>query len=156
MKFIFLDIDGVLNRVGTESELRTATKWHGYIGMEPELVKRFNKLVRQTKATVVLSSTWRLSKSWREDMKGNGLTCKFLDRTPYLVDDDQMHMPRGKEIKAWLFDWQAENPTQTLEAYAIIDDDSDFLPDQPLFNTDHAFGLTQEMADAIARHLCTA
>lgn len=156
MKIIFLDIDGVLNRLGTPMQGRTTTKWEGLIGMEPELVERMNALVARTGALVVLSSTWRLSKTWREDMRQNGLTFEFLDRTPYLQTGEGEsfhHLERGEEIDAWICEYLTQDRERQLDAYAIIDDDSDMLPSQPLFKTGYEKGLTQEIADAIAAHL---
>jgi HAD domain in Swiss Army Knife RNA repair proteins len=140
MKVIFLDIDGVLNRIGTFN--RTKTRWGGYVGMEPELVGRFNALVRKTGAEVVLSSTWRLHSEWRETMKANGLSFVFLDRTP----NGQTRF-RGAEIAAWL------RNREDIDGYAILDDDSDFFAEQPLFRTSHEYGLTEEIARQIEQHL---
>lgn len=141
---IFLDIDGVLNRLGTLEEGRTTTLWEGFIGMEPELVARFNELVKKTNAWVVLSSTWRRDRNWREVMAANGLDFEFLDRTPV-----HHRKPRGYEIYAWL----REN--RDLKTYAIIDDNADMLLLQKshFFQTDFRFGLTQEIADAVATYL---
>lgn len=142
MKLIFLDIDGVLNRLGTEN--RTTTRWRGFIGMEPELVIRFNELCENTGAKVVLSSTWRLDPDWREVMKANGLRCEFIDRTP--SDGNE----RGEEVDEWLCAFLKK---ETVEKYVIIDDDSDFYPTQPLFKTDYREGLTAERAVAIHEYL---
>ena len=62
MKVIFLDIDGVLNCIGSFN--RTKTRFNGFVGMDPTLVARFNSLVEKTGARVVLSSTWRLDPKW--------------------------------------------------------------------------------------------
>lgn len=145
MQVIFLDIDGVLNRLGKAEEGRTTTRWRGFIGMETELVNRFNSLVEQLNVNVVLSSTWRLDDDWREEMKANGLTCQFLDKTP--------HLPgylRGSEISAWV----EGHPEVTK--YAIIDDNSDMLPGQPFFQTSYREGLTEEIAQKIINYFKTA
>lgn len=155
-KIIFLDIDGVLNRLGTPQQGRTTEKWEGLIGMEPELVTRFNRLVRETEAKVVLSSTWRLSKTWREDMRQNGLDFEFLDRTPHLHAGEgptYRHLERGAEVEHWLCEYLSTGAP--VQKYAIIDDDSDFMPGQPLFQTSYESGLTKEIADAVAIHLRT-
>lgn len=169
MKLIFLDIDGVLNTTQTQI---LAGKRGGLIGMQPDLVQRFNQLVERTGAKVVLSSTWRLSKTWRKDMRENGLTMEFLDRTPHMpLLGGVESMERGKEIKAWLdahplikCDTPTSCPPPTramcnghkVEAYAILDDDSDMLPDQPHFKTSfYDGGLTEEIAAAVEKHLAT-
>ena len=53
MKVIFLDIDGVLNCAKTPNPRKLP-----YI-VDPRLLRRFARLVKRTKAKVVLSSTWR-------------------------------------------------------------------------------------------------
>lgn len=149
MKIIFLDIDGVLNRLGTVVQGRTMINFNGVIGMEPELVKRFNELVRKTGARVVLSSTWRLSDTWRADMRANGLEMEFLDRTDDLYDPKKrfIRTGRGIEINKWL----SEHPK--VEKYVIIDDDSDMLPGQVFFKTSSVSGLTHEIAEQIEKCL---
>lgn len=141
MKIIFLDIDGVLNRIGETN--RTTTKWEGCIGMEPELVDRLNELRHFTGAELVLSSTWRLSDNWREAMRKNGIIHEFLDRTPRVNPGI-----RGDEIALWLWN-------RPVEKYAILDDDNDFILGQPLFQTDYREGLTPTIARAVAEHLLT-
>ena len=132
MKIIFLDIDGVLNTK------ETAERWHGLIGMDPELVDRFNKLVEDTSAEVVLSSTWRHKKTWRKTMKDNGLNMRFLDRTISLPGKI-----RGLEIKEWV-------DRNNVDKYVILDDDSDMLPDQLLFKTSFFDGgLTDRICDSV-------
>lgn len=139
MRLIFLDIDGVLNTSETKQRHR------GFIGMQPDLVQRFNELVRSTDAGVILSSTWRIDPNWEKTMRSCGLTCKFLGRTDRLPSGI-----RGEEIQEWL-----DKYTEPVEAYAIIDDDSDMLPHQPHFKTSfYAGGLTDEIAEAIRKHLC--
>lgn len=141
---IFLDFDGVLNRIGSVEDGRTLREYGGIIALEPELVERMNELQRRTDAFVVCSSDWRKEPTWREDAKANGLTFDFLDRTPRLRGF------RGHEIHAWL------KKNRDLKNYAIIDDDSDMLALQKphFFKTSSSFGLTQEIADKVAEHIC--
>lgn len=143
---IFLDIDGVMNRLGTFEEGRTTTKWEGYIGMDPELVALFNYIVKRIDAYVVLSSTWRMDPNWQETMRKNGFDFEFLDKTPR-----HPGKRRGEEIYAWL------KQNRDIKRYAIIDDDSDMLVLQKphFFHTDYRLGLTKEMATEIIRYLST-
>ncbi|KKN16786.1 hypothetical protein LCGC14_0972480 [marine sediment metagenome] len=135
MKIIFLDIDGVLNTV------QTLQRCDGFIGMSPILVKRFNKLVKDTGAEVVLSSTWRLAKNWRKVMAKNGLDMKFLDRTV------RLNAIRGEEIQEWL-------DRHDVEKYVILDDDTDMLPDQIHFKTDfQKDGLTEDICKKVKQLL---
>lgn len=146
MKVIFLDIDGVLNCAGTTDRW---PKNSGMLGIEPAKVKIFNNILRRTDARVVLSSTWRHDDDWLRTMKANGLHSRyFIDRTPRmpLMGGAEM-MERGKEIQAWL----DKHPEVTK--YAIIDDDSDMLPEQPLFKTSWQTGLTHKIADQVIKHL---
>ncbi len=141
MKIIFLDIDGVLNRIGTRN--RTETRWQGYIGMEPELVMRFNQLCERTGAKVVLSSVWRKDDEWEKTMQANGLTCEFIGRTPSHDSGE-----RGDEVDFWLCGFLAANPDEQVR-YAILDDDPDFFPSQPLYHTNYEDGLTPEIAQKL-------
>ena len=148
-KVIFLDIDGVLNSE-EGFERNKGTNWNM---LDPILVERFNRLVEETGAKVVLSSSWRLDTDWYEKMLKGGLKCTFLGRTPRMprpVGTSAEYAERGKEILEWL----SINP-YGVSAYAIIDDDPDFLPDQPLFRTSFKTGLTDEICEAVKSHLST-
>lgn len=145
MKVIFLDIDGVLNRLGSIEQQRTIHTFQGFVGFEPELVERFNNLVSETGAVIVLSSSWRNSKNWRSDMFQNGLNIKkLIDRTPHLPGKI-----RGYEIDAWL------KVHANVENYVIVDDDNDMLPwhGRHMFQTNYASGLTIEIAEKIKTFL---
>jgi hypothetical protein len=143
MKVLFLDIDGVLNRIGTKERHR------GFIGIDLELVPLFERIIESTGVKVVLSSTWRLSETWREDLERCGLnTDAMIDRTPHMpIPGGLESCERGKEIAAWL----AEHPE--VNHYAILDDHDDMLPGQPLFQTSWLTGLTEEVADKVINHL---
>ena len=144
MRVIFLDIDGVLNNSSTEE------RFEGYIGISPVLVAIFNKLIQETNARVVLSSTWRLDANWRETMARHKIKCVFLGATPHLYKPGGEYIPRGEEIKKWLDD----NSQYQVTNYAILDDDSDMLEGQPLFKTSWKEGLTPEIAEKVKQHLC--
>ena len=58
-KCIFLDIDGVLNNS------RTKTSILGYTGISNSLIKRLAKIVKETGADIILTSTWK--EFWTED-----------------------------------------------------------------------------------------
>ena len=140
MKVIFLDIDGVLN--SSETQIRLKTK---RLGIDPFLVGRFVRILKETGAKVVLSSTWRLWSYWRDVMKENGLPVdEFLGATPYLAQ-----RPRGEEIHRWLKDHTGPK----VEKYCVLDDERDFLMGQQLFQTTWKKGLTDEIADRVIKYL---
>ena len=54
MKYIFLDIDGVLNNSKTVTRSPD-----GYVGISDNLCKRLEKIIKTTNAKVVLTSSWK-------------------------------------------------------------------------------------------------
>ena len=111
MKFIFLDVDGVLN-----SERTTALSPNGYIGISSSLVKKLAKIVKATDAKIILSSTWKRSED--EDFKY--LARKLMQQELYM--SGKTHEPnnalwhRGLGIKEYLNNHECD-------AYVIIDDE---------------------------------
>ena len=102
-KYIFLDIDGVLNCVGW---FREHQETDGYTEINPEKVKMLKEIVDSTGAEIILSSTWRNLAAHNGEpehpmytylvstLKQFGLSIK--DHTPYI------NFNRPKEIKTWL------------------------------------------------------
>ena len=143
MKVLFLDIDGVLN------SQRSCVAFGGYPmlidkqrGMFDEVaVQLIAGIVRTAEAKVVLSSSWRRNADWQDI--GPALGMPIIDRTPSLLG------PRGREIQHWL----SERPE--VERYAIVDDDSDMLPEQaPYFVHTSGFdGFTWKNAEQLAELL---
>ncbi|WAI83239.1 MULTISPECIES: HAD domain-containing protein [Achromobacter] len=141
MKVLFLDIDGVLN------SFRSAVAFGGYPwpkdkNMEGDwekfdqvAVKLMARLVAETEAHVVLSSTWRIGM----DQERITELASFLG---YAISSATPQLPgcRGLEIERWL----TEHPG--VEKYVIIDDDSDMLPEQManFIKVDGTIGLTYQ------------
>lgn len=133
MKIIFLDIDGVLNCPAT------LERFQGTIAIDTNMVSSMKRIIRETGAKVVISSTWRMSKERLAEIEKHGI--EFIDITPVL------RSIRGEEIASWL----KSHPN--VKKYAILDDDSDFLPEQPLFQTSWEVGLTEEIANKVIKYL---
>lgn len=74
-----------------------------------------------------------------------GKVCDIVGVTMYLPS-----AWRGEEVRYWLLDNVKQ---EELQSYAILDDDADFGSDQPLFKTSTRVGLTDEIADAVIKHL---
>jgi hypothetical protein len=117
MKVLFLDIDGVLNST------RTCVAFGGYPHDFREMgafdrvaIKLLQRMCDSTGVQVVLSSAWRILHTVKEVR--DALELPIIDATPNLGTK------RGEEIAAWL----KEHPE--VETYAIVDDDSDMLPEQ--------------------------
>lgn len=149
MKVLFLDIDGVCNsrdylRRG-RAKNRNFTLWNV---TDPDAVRLVRRIVRETGCVVVLSSTWRLYPESVAVVRRD--VCRIMDCTPDLQRGYKRGVvERGREVKAWL----DEHPEVTQ--YAIIDDDSDFLPHQWHFRTTFEKGLTEDTAQAVINHLNT-
>lgn len=145
MKVLFLDIDGVVNCV------TTAQRHRGAIGIDPYMALLVDRIIQATGCRVVLSSTWRLFKESREEVRKQ--VCGFIDETPNLQGQDGVWgvVGRGHEIKAWL----DKNKELVIDRYAILDDNTDMLEEQMpnFFNTLWSTGLTQEIANEVIAHL---
>lgn len=150
MRIVFLDIDGVLN--SQDAYKAGECKYVEWINDRGEKdhhqsfcswsKEYLNKLIEETEAKIVISSTWRMRgldymrKIWEiEEMKGEiiGVTPSFRG------DISGYNIPRGCEIEKWLEDrrfshinWDPDLQEKYMiesgiENYIIIDDDSDML-----------------------------
>ena len=118
MKVIFLDIDGVLNCKKTPNPRSLP-----YM-VDRRLLARFKRLLKRTRAKVVLTSTWRYDPAGLFSAKRWGIP--FISVTP-----DMPKRPRHDEIRAWL----KKHPQVTR--FVVIDDEDDGLDDLPLFHLCH-------------------
>lgn len=146
MKFIFLDIDGVLNCESTKE------RFHGYIGVEQSKISILKEIVEATDAKIVLSSTWRLDMLWHKQ----GRNVK-LDTYNYLVDElakqgitifditpSHKDYWRGREIQEWL-----DTTTEEIDGYVVIDDDTYDIAEEHkghLLTTSWKYGLKPNAA----------
>lgn len=154
---VVLDIDGVLNTERNCKKQRGASR-----PFDPEAVCALNKILAETGAKIVVSSTWRYNRSIveldqllvHEGMPGGlviGATPKFLDEEDTITswrNGEKITLfrgvPRHKEIRAWL----DQHPE--VDAWVVIDDDTDAEPE---ILCDSFQGLTMEAADLAIEHL---
>lgn len=153
MKVLFLDIDGVVN---SEQWYETRTKLPPTASREewkanefnPELCALVQRIIKETGATVVLSSSWRGHEDNHNDIRKH--VCEFTEITPRLPrpnDTSWEYRERGREVNAWLMEHTE------VTKYAILDDDGDFFDWQPLFQTSWKTGITVEIADRVIAYL---
>lgn len=138
MKVIFLDIDGVLNNFNSLAK-------YGLDYIDQNAVELVAQIVKETKAKIVLTSTWRLNERDLELVKkslmvsGIGLE----DCTKKLENKARL-----EEIKEWL----ERHPE--VKRFVILDDDEDagFGMDG-FFITDPEIGITGDIAGKASDHL---
>jgi len=141
MKVLFLDIDGVCN--SGNFAMAGNSLWNN---TDPAAVKLVKRIIKETKCDVVLSSTWRMYPDSRKAVKKQ--VCHYIDCTKDLQGGAKRGVvERGHEVQEWL------DRHPAVEQYAILDDDSDFLPHQWLFKTTFQKGITEEIAQAVIHHL---
>ncbi|MFZ0524534.1 MAG: HAD domain-containing protein [Xanthobacteraceae bacterium] len=133
-RIIFLDIDGVLNSKRTPNPRKLP-----YI-VDPALVERFKRLLNQTGADVVLSSTWRYDPAGLFSAKHWGVP--FIDVIPDMPDQ-----PRRDEILAW-FKTRCD-----VSRFAVLDDEDDELDELPLFQPSDSTGINEKIVDGLAAYL---
>ena len=174
MKIIFLDIDGVLNRTDTR-DTRVVTEQEPLpIPIEPACMARLCRLIAETGAKVVISSSWRLFARWQDlgpALVRHGLVGDVIGETPDLANDDVWlenwrvregapfkyeHLERGWEIREWL----AAHPEVT--GFVILDDCADMDDLKPWLvlthpidglddpDVEHAKWLLDRSADGVA------
>ena len=152
MKVIFLDIDGVLNHENhynwlyNTDEPTPLQREHPYSEFNPNSVKELNRILDETNAKLVISSSWRLDgiPVLQNIFKHIGLYHKIFDVTPSLSYKYNTTLCRGKEIDYWL----SKHPEVTR--YVILDDDTDMEEYQlPFFIKTNPYndGLNTEVAN---------
>ena len=151
MKVIFLDIDGVLN---CENAYKAGeckyTEWINHRGDKDHhqslcswSKKWLNKLIEETGAKIVISSTWRHSgvEYMQSVWKHEGMSGEIIGITPdFRWKAEGYTPPRGCEIEYYLkkvlnfshINWNKDIQQEYIdksgvENYIIIDDDSDML-----------------------------
>ena len=142
MKYIFLDIDGVLNCTNTTE------RCCGFLGIDKSLLSNLKNIVAQTCAQIILTSTWKYYIS--------SLNTEIGKMGTYLI---QTFKHAGLQISGYtedigrnrgqgIIDFLKQHPA---ESYVIIDDQLfkdyeklNLLSHVVLTNTKD--GLTQELA----------
>lgn len=152
MKVLFLDIDGVVNKMENFNPTNRGTRFP----LDSYCAFLVGRIQLQTGCEVVLSSYWRYDPEAIKNVSER--VVRLLDRTTTKFKWDgkpittrgvtyTSHEIRGDEVKEWL----SRHPEVTK--YAILDDESDFYEDQPLFKTTFQDGLTDEIAEQVIEHL---
>jgi len=156
-KYIFLDIDGV---IATPEIIK-----HGMWALVDSKQMLLEKILKETGANIVLSSSWRkhslLDTKKYMDEQGFWFSDKIVGITirayQYIEKGIHLSMPRGAEIKQWI-DTQikSENGKNWNQKeigidyqYVILDDDNDMLTNQlkHFVKCDSFIGLTIQNAE---------
>lgn len=136
-RIIFLDMDGVILS-GPDLWNSSFIPKNRYI--PPERVARLNRLAID--AQVVVSSTWRRDATTAVRLLEMGVPIHADWRT------GEERGPEGQERGFQIQTWLDRHPE--VEAYVILDDDSDMMPGQPLVQCEFEIGLTdKEMYEAM-------
>jgi hypothetical protein len=155
MKVIFLDIDGVLNhelyyrwRHKEMSDGKPFEEFRDDYGdhFSQDSVNNLQKILNETNAKIVISSTWRMSglKIMLEMWNKRGMPGDIVGVTPHFYHNDYSNLPRGCEIDYWL-----DTCNCPIESYVILDDDTDMLYKQRLHyvKINSWYGLTESNAN---------
>lgn len=142
MKILFLDIDGVVN---CEKTFQTTSLYP----LDKYMAFMVGKIQLDTDCKVVLSSSWRHHPDGVKVVDKH--VVRILDITPSIPVKTYAELERGHEIQAWL------DAHPEVTKYAILDDDSDMLPEQKnnFFQTSWKEGLTEEIMKRVIEHLNT-
>jgi len=115
MKIIFLDIDGVLV---TTKTARTNTA-------APACIEVLNKIIADTGASIVISSSWKhYGLPWlRDKLNEWGVVGSVIDLTPTarITTTQRELLPRSYDVVLWLYNYR------DVESFLILDDEDEFL-----------------------------
>lgn len=164
-KYLFLDIDGVLNHEDWFLNARSQGLRSPHFWFDPECVERVNRILEETKATLVISSSWRSDPKLSEQFAEVGLPTSFNSTIGMGHSWKLGYTIRGEEIDHYLREHDID--VHSKHRYVILDDDNDFTPWQKkntLFRTaasvldepymkNNGSGLTDELTERIIKYL---
>lgn len=147
MKVIFLDVDGVLNNIKNTVKVVKRNRRKGmplrsnsfyFVPFDRRCLKNLARIVRRTKAKIVVTSTWRRGK---EDMAV--LESRLAEYGMVVTDTTKVLGARGAEIKDWIKEHEVNvDPIK----FVVLDDDTydidNFLGTERVIETDGKYGLT--------------
>ena len=139
MKILFLDFDGVLN---SQKFIRSCNECGAVI--DPSKMVLLKTLIAETKAKIVLSTSWREHWDKNPDLCDeiglkinkvfNEHNLEIYDKTP------RLNLLREEEIKAWL------DECSDVKEYVVLDDallSADFLMGHFVKTSDYFGGLDE-------------
>lgn len=126
--------------------------------LDPEAVRRLNRVTQETGAVICVSSTWRLGDEgqWERTqwmLRCRGVVGRIIDRTPNLFREVPSGLllseaRRGTEIDAWL------KGHPEVSRFAIVDDDGDMFPHMDrLVQTSFETGLLDDHVERLVQML---
>jgi hypothetical protein len=114
---VLLDIDGVL--VTTPVWRITEQHKDGFLKFNDRAEKNLTRLITETNATIVLTTTHRITYSiekWKEIFNNRGIPVETIEKINMKQTVSDM-LDRGTEIKEWIDNYGADR------RFVIIDDD---------------------------------
>lgn len=149
MGLIFMDIDGVLNDMASLQSL----------AFEPRInqifVAPFNRIIEQTGADLVITSTWRghiiegdmTIAGFNVLLRSHGVRGQVIGHTrETLRDDDSVIGSRNEPRWHQIADWIRDNTREEFYRYCILDDDPNAFGGRPGVQT-NGRGLTWHDAE---------
>ena len=141
MKYLFLDVDGVLN---------TSSSWNIRYQLNKKLVSNLAMIVKKTDAKLVLSSTWRYG--WDNDAPSPQITKlkEYLKEAGIYIEDITPVLQgrsRDTEINRYLY-------FHPCDKYIVVDDDRrEFKDTKNVYFVNPETGLLKKDAKTIAKLL---
>lgn len=158
MRVIFLDFDGVLNSYSDRPK-RPPYVVNGLLGLYPEKIEILNKIIAETKASIVVSSSWRIGRSindLRTVLADAGFKYPKLviGKTDNHYNKDFPGPSRGLQISDWVSEGK-EFYGLEIDDFIVIDDESPGLTEfgELFFQINGQIGLTLEDAEKIIKRL---
>lgn len=126
---VFLDIDGVMNNLGTFICGRFGRGWCA------TSIRLLELLCEHSEAIIIVSSAWRHGQSIEQlQATFSELASPVIGKLIVGKTARSISGIRGHEIDEWITSNKWKKP------YLIIDDDSDMLPGQPFIKTSFDYG----------------
>ena len=130
MNIIFLDVDGVLNNLSYVMHLidNCRVRGGGYHILDPLCVKRLNKVLKETDANIVISSTWR--EMYEQDelseyFERQGVECKgrivgYTTKKRKKLLTKSLNSLNVPQKKSWMWWFNKLVIVMTMVLYALI------------------------------------